>query len=264
MGGKLPEKLAQMFKEDFEKGMARVPEFNAHWMPVLQRAMAAYFFNFTPSPSNLYRHLAARIRTVDWDGACATLNYERLLELSLSGAGIRPVVGHKADANFELELVFPHGCCHIFCDAVRGDASGVSFSGIGVTTDGPVSVVADPAQFQTRISGDAFPPVMSYFEPTKHTSTGASFIAGQRKRLEDLIKAASTIAIIGVGVRPGDTHIWEPIASSEATIVYCGGQNGAESYRAWAKTEGKISSSLILEDYFAEELDKICKELDIP
>lgn len=232
-------------------------------MPVLQRAMAAYFFNFTPSPNNLYRRLATCIKNSKWDGACATLNYERMLELSLGSVGIRPVVGRGPQNALELELVLPHGCCHLFCDSIRGAASGISFSGTGITTDGPVSVVAQPAQFQARITGDAFPPVMSYFEPTKRTTSGTSFITGQRQRWNELATAASVIAIIGVAVRSEDAHIWEPILSSKATIVYCGGRDGAGEYRSWARQKNKVSSSVVLDGYFAPEFNRICDELDL-
>jgi len=262
--GALPRKIVRVFEDDFEEGMVKMAEVNSHWMPVLQRAMAAYFFNFVPSPNNLYRQLANRIKNSNWKGACATLNYERLLELSLSNVGIRPVVGREPEEDYEIELVLPHGCCHIFCDSVRGTASGISFSGVGITTNGSVSVVAQPAQFQARINSDAFPPVMSYFEPTKRTNTGAGFIAGQRRRWSELAKMASVIAIIGIAVRSEDIHIWEPIRSSKATIVYCGGPRGAKTYRAWAEQESKISSSVVLEGYFAEELDRISNKLGLP
>lgn len=261
--GALPDELAQVFAADFERGMAKVPDFNAHWMPVLQRAMASYFFNFAPSPTNLYRKLAACIKKVHWDGACATLNYERLLELSFINSGIRPIVGRESQEDFELELILPHGCCHIFCDAARGMASAVSFSGMAVTTAGPIRIVADQAEFQARIDGDAFPPVMSYFEPTKRTNTGVNFIENQRQRWRNIVMSATTIAIVGVGVRPHDTHIWEPILSSEANIVYCGGPDGATEYEKWATEKNKISSSFILTGYFDEEFDNICTHLNL-
>src|SRR5215475_5708405 len=77
--GKLPQSLSELFENDFEKGMLRLSEENPHWMPVLQRAMASYFFGFSPSYTSLYRKLARRLKLAKWNGAFATLNYERLL-----------------------------------------------------------------------------------------------------------------------------------------------------------------------------------------
>ena len=261
--GTLPDELAVIFRKDFEEGMSRVPDFNPHWLPCLQRAMAAYFFNYRPTTNNLYLRLAERVVRRSWDGAFVSLNYERLFELCLGHSGIRPVVGREAEGNNEVELILPHGCCHIFCDAVRGNSSGVSFSGFDVSTDGCVSVVSDTTQFNSRIQNDAFPPVMSYFEPSKYTSTGVSFVASQRKRWGELVHSASRLVVIGVGVRSVDTHIWRPIQKSDCRIMYCGGPDGGQDFRSWAKENERISSSSILEGYFRDEFEAICDEIDI-
>jgi hypothetical protein len=261
--GTLPDELVVIFRKDFEEGMSKVSDFNPHRMPILQRAMAAYFFNYKPTTNSLYLRLAERLAKRSWNGAFTSLNYERLFELCLGHSGIRPVVGRETEGNNEIELILPHGCCHIFCDAVRGSSSGVSFSGIGVSTDGNVSVVSDTTQFNSRIQNDAFPPVMSYFEPSKRTSTGVSFIASQRKRWGELVHSASKLAVIGVGVRSVDTHIWKPIRESSCRIVYCGGPDGGQDFRSWAEENKRISSSSILEGYFRDEFEAICDEIDI-
>jgi len=129
--------------------------------------MAAFFFNFVPGSTNLYINLAERIKHNKWKGSLATLNYERLLEISLVSSGIRPVVGRKAELDNEIELCLPHGCCHLFCDSVKGTAKGISFSGPNVTTSGLVKAIINPNEFSSRIANDAFPPVMSYFDHAK-------------------------------------------------------------------------------------------------
>src|SRR5664280_2365479 len=209
--GALSASTADLFREDFERGMTWLARENPHAMPVLQRAMAAFFFNFVPTASNLYEELTRRIHARNWGGVIGTLNYERLLEISLLHRGVQPVVGQVA-AGGQVESCLPHGCCHIFCDGTRASSSGVSFSGVGVTFDGPVTVISNPADFQMRISSDAVPPVMSYFEPQKTTNAGASFIRGQRERWTKLAAEADVLAIVGVRCRPYDMHIWAPIA----------------------------------------------------
>ncbi len=228
--GTLPASMADLFREDFERGMTRLAQENAHAMPVLQRAMAAFFFNFIPTVSNLYVRLAERIRARNWRGAIASLNYERLLEISLLHGGIQPVVGQAAAAG-QVELCLPHGCCHIFCEGARASSSGVSFSGVGVTFDGPVTIISNSADFQRRLTGDAVPPVMSYFEPQKTTSAGVSFIRVQRERWANLAAEADVLAIVGVRCRPHDTHLWTPIAGSSAEVVYCAGAAAGQEFR---------------------------------
>lgn len=162
-----------------------------------------------------------------------------------------------------VELCIPHGCCHIFCESVRAGAPGVSISGVGVTTDGPVKVITNPQEFQTRINGDAFPPVMSYFQPDKGTTSGRSFIINQRKRWEELALGAKVIGIIGVRVRPSDAHIWEPIKKSKARIVYCAGKEGGQEYYQWKSEVRPHSEDRIILEYFRESFDALCEELDL-
>lgn len=156
-------------------------QVNTHDIPPLQRAMAAYFFQFQPTQNSLYYKLANLIFQKTWDGALATFNYERLLEISLIAAGVQPFIGGVPNHNKPIELCIPHGACHIFCQAVRGSAQGIFFSGPNITTNGPIEVIADQQVFQNRIISDAFPPVINYFEPSKRTTSGANFIEAQRK-----------------------------------------------------------------------------------
>jgi hypothetical protein len=260
--GQIPSNLKDNFRHDFEEGMRTISRSNPHWMPPLQRAMAAYFFNFVPQPGSLYRKLASRILKSSWDGAISTINYERLLELSLISEGLRPIIGTSRNAN-EIELCLPHGCCHIFCESVRGTSSMVSFAGPMVKTNGPVKVIPNPAEFQSRIQNDAFPPVMSYFEPEKQTTSGASFINNQRHHFSELVSEASTIGIVGVRVRPNDTHIWDPLDKTSARLVYCAGKRGGQEFDIWSQQKRPDKQNLTLYGYFADCFDDFCEELKV-
>jgi len=260
--GQLPADMADLFRGDFERGMARVAETNSHAMPILQRAMAAFFFRFVPRMSSLFVRLAQRIHRHQWNGAIATLNYERLLELSLLQVGVQPIVGQGAGEG-QIELCLPHGCCHLFCEGIQASPAGVSFSGVGVTFDGPVVAISDPEEFQRRINGNAVPPVMSYFELQKKTSAGVSFINSQRARWAELASQANKIAIVGVKVRPRDSHIWLPIANSAARVVYCAGAAAGNEFRGWAAASRPGKGDRVLEGYFAEEFSSLCYEMGL-
>lgn len=253
--GKVSSDQAELFRRDFEAGMKVI---SSHYMPPLQRAMAAFFFNFIPKESNLYIKLAEKIKSQTWEGAIATLNYERLLELSLSFSRIRLVVGRKAEANSEIEVCFPHGCCHLFCQSVRGAAQAVSLSGRDVRINGRIEVIADSQQFQKRINSDAFPPVMSYFDPSKETTSGASFIKNQRKRFAELASEASIVGVVGLRVRAHDEHIWKPLAQTSANIVYCSGQSSGEEFKTWADENRPHKTDVVLPYYFSDGFEELC------
>lgn len=258
--GRITPEQAELFRHDFEAGMQAL---SSHALPPLQRAMAAYFFNFLPQKSNLYIKLAEKIKNQNWESSLATLNYERLLELSLSFSGIRPVVGREAESGLEIELCLPHGCCHLFCQSVRGLAQAVSLAGRNVRTNGPIETIADSRQFQQRINNDAFPPVMSYFDPSKETTSGANFIKGQRKRFAELVSEANTVEIIGLRVRAHDEHIWEPLAQTSAKIVYCSGKSSREEFEIWASENRPNKTDIILPYYFSDGFEELCSRVGL-
>ena len=255
--GGLPAEITGHFEADFERGMRELARTRSHDMPILQRAMAAYFFNFLPTQDSLYVRLAERIKRNNWKGAIATLNYERLLEISLLHVGVQPVV-NTLPSTGQIEVCLPHGCCHLFCEGVQASATGVSFSGVGVTFDGQVVAISNPAQFQARINGNSVPPVMSYFEPEKTTNSGVSFIRDQRARWVALTEGANTIAVVGVKVRPSDSHLWEAIAKTKARVVFCSGNTAGIEFQEWAERERPAKENEVLSGYFADAFNAIC------
>lgn len=257
--GRIDGELANAFQSDFEGAMTSV---NSQALPPLQRAMAAYFFRFQPTQNSLYYKLSLLIAEKDWSGALVTLNYERLLEISLLVAKINPFDRNAHEEKF-IELCLPHGGCNLFCESVKGLASAVSFSGLNVQTNGPIIGIRDTIIFQQRIQNDAFPPVMSYFEPSKRTTSGVNFIEGQRKRYEDLVNNAEKVIIVGLRIREHDEHIWKPLSNTKATLIYCSGNSAGEEFKKWAykNRNGKIDK--VLMQYFDESFDQLIKELEL-
>ncbi len=258
--GAIDKNLSAEFCEDFEQAFAKVDELD---ISQLQRKMAAFFFEFKPTRMNLYHQLARRIAASSvWDGVLCTLNYDRLLELSLEAANLSLIMGGPPKSANKIELCFPHGCCNLFNVSVHGDAGSVTF-GQNVQTTGDVRAIDDPIEHRNRIHSDAFPPVMSYFEPQKHTTSGADFINCQRRRWAEVSVSASKIIILGVGVRSHDSHIWDPIAKSPAQVIYCGGQKGADEFCSWASDVRSEADDKILKGFFCDEYENLCKELGI-
>jgi len=259
--GRIPSEFSKNFLNDFEEGMKILSK--SHLISKLQRAMAAYFFNFYPQPTNLYRKLARRIKKSNWNGALSSINYERLLELSLIEEGLRPIVGGSSKNVNEIELCLPHGCCHLFCESVNGMSNIVSFAGSNVKTEGPIKVISNPSEFQMRINKDAFPPVMSYFEPEKKTTSGVNFIKQQRVRFSEVVSNASIIVIVGVKVRPNDNHIWDPLAKTSAKLIYCSGLRSGQEFDNWKNKMRSDNQDITLNGYFNDCFEQICNELDI-
>lgn len=260
--GAIPGHLARAFREDFERGMQSLSAELPNSLPPLQRAMAAYFYNFTPTAASLYFRLGQVLRANRWQGAIATLNYERLLTTGFGASGIALSIGPPAAG--QVELIVPHGNCVLFCEGARGLANAVQYSGVAVETNGPIVVVDEPRAFQQRIQGDAFPPVMSYFEPAKRTTAGANFITEQRRRFSELVATAERVVVIGVQPRQQDDHIWGPLARTQARVTYCSGNSGGAAYRTWGEAAGRdLGRDNILGGYWATHLEETMMDAGI-
>jgi hypothetical protein len=143
-----------------------------------------------------------------------------------------------------------------------GNAAAVSMDGRAVTTNGPVTAVDEPREFWFRIRTQAFPPVMSYFEPSKFTTSGANFIEEQRARLQQLIAEASSIAVIGVAVREQDAHIWGALGRAKAAIYYCSGKSAKAAFGTWAEVNRPRSSNdVVTTKYWAEDFDGVANHV---
>jgi len=309
---KIQAEEAESFRDDFEQGMRAYADAHPSDVDRLQRAMAGYFFTFQPTRSSLYVRLVERIRTPNWNGALATLNYERLLDLALRRGGLECRIQAVRKGNTAIELVLPHGCCHVF-GKIRTPAptpnlgcpggpitgagtqpsvrvvsqvptilkAGKRADGTEPTTNlvgpgpGPVDfqhdvrldsdmvrIIEDPDEHAEELRKSTVPPVMCYFQPDKDTRAGVSFIKGHRQRLAELVRAASTVAIIGVTVREHDAHIWDPLRETGAKIIYCSGERAGAKFRCWARAAGRKGDE-VLPVFWDDGFRAICSGLGI-
>ncbi len=256
--GRLPDTFQSLFIDDFERGMTELGRVRPDLLPPLQRSMAQFFFGFVPGRENLYRELGRRIAAAGWGGTLVTLNYERLLQLSLEAEGVQPSYRFPDREVSEVELCVPHGSCHLFVDDISAVAGDVEFAGTEVATGGDPIVVDDSNEFVRRIEDDAFPPVMSYFDPAKDTTSGVNFILQQRARFNELSANADRIVVVGVAVRPHDAHLWKPLAESPAELLFCSGAEAAADFMEWAEACRPDQSNRPYHTYFSDSFDELC------
>jgi len=248
------------FRLDFEQAMTDYAKLGGYSLPRLQRDMARFFFTYRPGSRNLYLRLGTMVaETQEWNGAFATLNYERLLPISLWQAGVgfsTPGLGRTAGrTGREVELCLPHGSCCLFLKSIRV-RPGVSYVA-DVKFDDQVVAACDEATFRDNVERNAVTPVMCYFDRHKQTSAGPTFIQVQRQRYADLVREARAIAVVGLKVRRVDKHIWEPLAQTKADIVYCAGESAGKAFTKWAKENRPAGNSTVLDGYFEEHFDDI-------
>jgi len=254
----IPSELIPIFQNDIEKGMTSLWNGNSHLLPNLHKSMALYFSQFYPSPESLYRKIAEKL-TQQWNGDFITLNYERLLEISISEKGIHTSILGKSDPPM-IEMCYPHGCCNFFNNSIIGTAGGVSFSP-GVSTNGTLEIITNTLEIQRRIQTNAFPPIMSYFLSDKNSPSGQNIINTERERFNDLVENADNIAVIGIRVREHDKHIWDKLAKTSGKIMYCSGKSSGAEFKKWSKKNSR--NDIILKSYWGENFEEICDFIEL-
>jgi hypothetical protein len=266
--GKLETLLDELFASDFEKGMERLPEigwnlggmYKTDLLFPLQKAMGLYFFSFVPNVTSLYVKLAKKIKDSGWCGVLVSLNYERLLQISLRFNDLKPVIGTRAENAYEIELCLPHGCCNLFCE--HAFTATYLHEMINEIFDGPLVEINCPTNYLQQLNKCRAPPVMSFFTEDKISATGQIFfLQPQRRRYEEAVLTAERVAIIGVRVRSHDTHIWEPLAKTSAQLIYCSGLSGAQEFKRWKDEQRPHSNDVIMDGYFAEHFEELCDYL---
>lgn len=241
----------------------------------LQLQLARYLFRFEPSDGNLYRKLGKRIKSYErttgmrWNGAFATLNYDRLLQLALTVTSVPFSLSGPMGPGFE--ICAPHGLCNLFSGTVRyernfsaSERPAIIFADHTSTLEGdaPPVLIRSQEEFDT-VAKYGLPPIMSYYEGEKLSSIHMEWLHMHRNRFHELVRHAGKIAIVGMRVHEVDLHIWEPLAMTSAKLLYCSGDGG--EFSAWQTRVGRRpeSDELLTGMYFRDGFETILKFLDL-
>jgi hypothetical protein len=256
--GKLDLKYGDLFRKDFEKGMNLVLAQQPRDVSELQRAMAAYFFSFSPSSKSLYIRLIQRLGIKDM--SFASLNYDRLLEEAILKSGFSPNYHLETKKEKEVHLCLPHGCCNLFLNGFDFPPGTLSYTyADDVFDSSELELISDYKKFQNKLKSQELTPVMACFDQKKTCAIGKKFIEAQKIRFEKMVRSAELIVIIGVHVREHDHHIWTPLAKTSAKLVCCSGKKGGEVFKAWSDKSRTGKSDQIFFGCFASYFEKICE-----
>ena len=270
--GALPPPYPDRFRVDFEEafgqlaadspsplsaGFSPTASYPAHLTGPLLRKMAEFFLQFEPTPDSLYSKLAQRIRDSVWPGAVASLNYDLLLQIALERAGL---VASPWDKGRHSGVYLPHGCCALLLEPGRIEGQ-ATLVGIGNRIRTPVIFVRDTSVARARLQSEFVPPAMAYYEPSKTAVTAPDFLDTQKSYLSEAVTGADVVLIVGAQVRERDTHIWNPLGGTRATLVYCSPE--VNGFREWSRRCRPGRSDVVLDSTFQKKFDEICAHLGI-
>lgn len=234
--------LRRLFNINFEQGMAQFQLTREEDAPSFLREMALFFLQFDPGPQNAYRKLARVLHRFNSSVAFATLNYDLMLEYSLSYEGktvcynTSPKVG-----SYDFEIIKPHGSCN-FLPELERPITGLTIvtppGAISPQIECPIKPARSPDDVRHFCAlNDTLSPVMSLYAKGKRLLTSGPFMKMQHKRYNDVINKARRIIAIGVAVNEEDDHIWAPMSRSDADMYFVNPDTG--SYKEWARANGR-------------------------
>ena len=260
--GSIFTKYCTVFKENFELGMERLLDEIPQLVPELHRKMALYLSSFSPSQFSLYLRFAQRFQQNPKQLTIATLNYDMLLPLALKKVNLNLSLFLKSPDS--IELILPHGSCNLMCSSVYAKSDQVKFAAnsVSVNSDvGQIHFLTDPDQVRSRITDNAIPPIMSYFEKNKNSTAGQTYLLQSRLRLAELIENAVRIIIIGVKIREHDEHIWNPIKNAHRKLIYCSGLAEIGEFESFVSNNRSSRENKFLNGFWSEKFDEVFNEL---
>ncbi len=253
----------ERFKKNYEGASITLSRRYANYIEPHLISLATYFFNFCPSPQNIYIKFCEKLNSIiDKNPTIlCTLNYDLLLQRAIEKSNLAPVLRtprgflsfNSVVKSKKVELILPHGSCNFF---VPGTSENARIVRQTLDTDQPL-VVREEESFFIRIGNQL--PIISNLTPEKNSINGETFINFQKNIMKQAIGEVDKIAIIGVQVRDWDKHIWSPLAETKAKILYCTLGN-ANDFMKWSKKYGREDPAPLVRG-FADELEEITKFL---
>ena len=194
--------------------------------------MGLYFTRFEPPRDgrDCYSRLAIalRARGLLSQVAVATLNYECVLDIATSHAGIlvAHLVSNVIPPSGNLLILKPHGACNLLPDVNVFNIGLVAAGGKSGFYDGPITVPPSLAAVNERYAqGLSIPPAMSMYTRDKHSPVGRTFLEHSRRQWRDWVRSCSHVLCVGARPVLWDEHVWRPIAERRAKTWFVGGQD---------------------------------------
>ncbi|MBP2197241.1 hypothetical protein [Pantoea cypripedii] len=251
----LPNELKDLFRENFESGMAAYNEFANGNVMSFQRELAGYLARFKPLQGNHYIRLIESLNNRRF--TYCSLNYDLLFELSANSLGYGITYSNRL-APRNIRLLKIHGSCNFWPDLGKSIIRGVSFFG---SFSAAISAQVKPLnQYQSILKStteDSIAPAIAMYAEGKKVTVCPDYVSAQQEMWNESINETSKIFIIGVRVHQADKHIWQNIGESESDIYYFGASKAdEEEFVAWKDAYRKKNAYFRL-CLFPEAIDAI-------
>lgn len=235
---RLPEDLKEIFRSDFEIGMAELYNRSEGNVMSFQRELAGYLAQFRTKDGNLYLELLKKINIDNF--VFSSLNYDLLLEIA-SGAIGKGVTYSNAFYENHIRVLKIHGSSNFWPDLGGIQViDGVFRPGDGNGGLNAATIISSPTKvlnYQDTIdrcrNDTTFSPSMAMFAHGKPVSVNPKLIKEQYDMWLTELNKASKVFIIGVRVHEVDEHIWGRIGEVDSEVFYFGFPSDRIEFDQW-------------------------------
>ena len=243
------DELADMFQQDFEKGMDAFFNQRNQDVTTFLRDMAKYFAQFESGPNNLYKKLIDAVCGSKDESVFSTINYDLLIEIAVNRAGFAISYSGLPVKKNNFPVIKIHGSCNFLPKVQSEQIRGVRFKvpKMGGILDAEVEAVKPKEIIEFCEREDSIAPAIAMYDPSKFVPCCRRFVEQQQKCWQREVYRAKRIFIIGAGVHERDTHIWEPLAKSTAWLGYVGPK--LDDFRSWANTNKRRRVGVIAQTF---------------
>ncbi|QGT81556.1 hypothetical protein [Pseudomonas coronafaciens] len=235
---KVPDEIKQVFRSDFETGMALYFEKHSYKLQAFHRELSHFLSGFAPSITSFYVQLLNEFgkRNIVF----SSLNYDMMLEEAAAKVGL----SYHYDSVKRIgsvRVLKPHGSINFWPAIPASSIKNCIFeiNGKGSAISSPVQTISKAAARLRCVEDDSLSPSISMYSKGKHVSVCPDFIGAQQNMFSRACRKASTIIALGVSVVPEDSHIWEPIRKSAAELIYFGNETDRVSLKGWSQNSGR-------------------------
>ena len=237
----------------FEPAMAQILEVGTQHTVDFVRQVAAHLFNYRAGPNNTYLRLLRAIQPLRKRVLLASLNYDTLLEQALVEIGFQPAYNPAVPY---LEGTAPVLKLHGSSNWLPMLPSSVRvFAGNSTTADSmlagnfvsglEMAYTLERNDFQAWASDSRhsnLTPVLSLYARGKKGLVNNNFLEQLQQSWGAHVALAQAVLLIGVRFVPEDTHIWEPLARSRATLLVVDPEPNA--VLCWAEYVGRPARAI--------------------
>jgi hypothetical protein len=238
--GNMPSDIKRTFQQlGFESGMEIIYRDYGTAIAPLMREMAIYLVQLRPySGQTVYGKLVDKlISRNELDRVIfSTQNYDCVLEFELINRNI-PIDYFAQDFPTTLPVWKLHGSANWFAKDIRVGED-VQF-GPGVVFGGGLQAWLDMEKvIETCLVNQGLYPCMALYMRGKPVQISPDAVQDIQARWKAMIASAQLVIVAGVNPLPEDNHIWEPLANTDAELLFIGDQR---AFQTWTRTYRKKS-----------------------